>query len=103
MLLCQEIHLLADFKVVESGWIADGNLSGVKVGNKPLDAVDLGCVGQERGADEGSDKAVCLAQAAFVKRQMARCEGQGKSGQSRYRMEANGFIFFPPGRAGMFP
>lgn len=44
MLLCQEIHLLADFEVVESGWIADGNLPGVKMGDKPLDAVDFGSV-----------------------------------------------------------
>lgn len=95
--------MLADFEVAEGWRVADGDLSGVEVGDKPFDAVDFGRIAQEGGADEGTDEAVCLTPAVFVERLAARCEGQGKSGQGGQGMKADRPVFFPPGRAGTFP
>ena len=103
VLLGQEGHLLANFEMIQGWRIADGNLSGVKVGDKPPDAVDFGCFFQERGANEGADKMVGLAEAVFVERQFLRCKGQGKSGECSQGMEADGLVFFPPWRARLLP
>lgn len=103
MLLCKEVHLLADFEVVKGWRIADGNLPGVKMGDEPLDAVDFSGIAQEGGADEGTDEVICLPLAVFIKRQAARGEGQGESGQGCQGMKANRRAFFPPGGIRTFP
>lgn len=103
VLLRQEGHLLANFEVVQGWRVADGNLSGMKMGDESFDAVDFGGFFQERRADEDADKMVGLAAAVFVKQQLLRCKGQGKSGERSQGMEADGLVLFPPWRAWLLP